>query len=71
MTKKKRFKCTRLPRLPSIEAAEYRTRQEAVIANGVAQIQRNNEELVRRGILDADWNLVSPFDPLDGPSSRR
>ncbi|ADW68069.1 hypothetical protein AciX9_1003 [Granulicella tundricola MP5ACTX9] len=71
MIEKNRFKCTRLPRLSSIELAEYRTRQEAVIANGVAQITRNNEELVRRGILDADWNLIEPFGPLDGPSSRR
>ena len=71
MVKNNLFKCARLPRLSSVESAEYRTRQEAVIANGVAQITRNNEELVRRGVLDADWNLIEPYDGPDGPLSRK
>ena len=71
MVKKNLLKCVRLPRLSSVDSAEYRTRQEAVIANGVAQITRNNEELVRRGILDADWDLIEPYDGPDGPITRK
>jgi hypothetical protein len=60
----------RLPRMSSQEAAEYRARQDAVIAAGVANIQREQKKLIRLGILDADGNLVGPFVPPLGSSGQ-
>jgi hypothetical protein len=51
----------RLPRMSPEESAEYRTRQDAVIAAGMVQINREQEELIRRGILDTQGNLIEPF----------
>jgi hypothetical protein len=50
------------------ESAEYRARQDAVIAAGVIQIRKEQEELVRLGIIDADGNLTKPFVPPPGQS---
>lgn len=58
----------RLPRMSPQESAEYRARQGAVIALGVANIRRQENELIRRGILDACGNLIKPFVPPTGQS---
>lgn len=60
----------RLPRMSAKEAAEYRSRQDAVIAAGVANIQREQKRLLRLGIIDNDGNLVGPFVPPIGSSGQ-
>jgi hypothetical protein len=61
MTAKKPSTLVRLPRMSSEESAEFQARLDAVLAVGALQIAREQEELVRRGILDANGNRVKPF----------
>ena len=60
----------RLPRMSPQESAEYQARQDAVIASGMAKIKRDQKELVRLGILDAEGNRVRPFVPPHGSSGQ-
>jgi hypothetical protein len=53
----------RLPRMSAMESSEFQARLEAVIASGMSQIKRDHDELVRRGILDAEGNRMKPFVP--------
>jgi hypothetical protein len=68
MTKNSPSHSVRLPRMSPEESAEYHARQEAVIAIGIVNIKREQEELVRRGILDAEGNRIKPFVPPSGQS---
>jgi hypothetical protein len=47
--------------MSSEESAEFQARLDAVLALGAVQIAKDQEELVRRGILDANGNRVKPF----------
>ena len=58
----------KLPRMSPEESADYRRRQDAVIAVGVLQIKREHEELVRLGIIDDEGNQLMPFVPPFGQS---
>jgi hypothetical protein len=53
----------KLPRMSPQESAEFQARLDAVIATGVERIKRDQLELVRRGILDAEGNRIKPFVP--------
>jgi hypothetical protein len=61
MTKNNRSHPVQLPRMSPEESAAYQARLDAVIATGVAQIKREQEKLVRRGILDTEGNRIKPF----------
>jgi hypothetical protein len=45
------------------ESAAYRTRLDAVMEAGAIQITREQQELMRRGILDAEGNRIEAFVP--------
>jgi hypothetical protein len=68
MTAKKPSPLVRLPRMSSEESAEFQARLDAVLAVGALQIARDQEELVRRGILDANGDRVKPFVAPAGQS---
>ena len=50
-------------RMPLQESAVYRARLEAVVQAGSIQIAREQQELVRSGILDLEGNLIGAFVP--------
>jgi hypothetical protein len=53
----------RLSRMSAEESSEFQARLDAVIASGMPQIKLDHDELVRRGILDAEGNRMKPFVP--------
>jgi hypothetical protein len=63
-------KIERLPRMSPKESAEFQARLDAVIASGMPQIKREQKELVRLGILDAEGNRLRPFVPPHGSSGQ-
>ncbi len=68
MTAKNPRPLVRLPRMSSEESAEFQARLNAVLALGAIQIAKDQEELVRQGILDANGNRVKPFVAPTGHS---
>lgn len=68
MTTKNPNHLVRLPRMSPAESAEYRTRQDAVIAAGMVGIKKEQQELIRRGILDTKGDRIKTFVPPIGQS---